>query len=206
MPTNHSISAATLRPSSRITHIRAAATSVNPCTGARSATSHGTSVAADLPGCRSAPGAQNTGFAGYSRQAGPVRPVYNTDQPITALKGTGIRTLGPSSQGLRHLFADEKGRRSIGMAVNGGVYFVGDPRFGSRLRRRRVHFRRELRFHASRGFRGTPWPKGILRMRPPRRGLEQLDLLGHQQWPELRGEPLDEILICVHGCPMGSPA
>src|SRR5882672_12955063 len=39
------------RPSSRITHIRAAATSVNPCTGARSATSHGTSVAADLPGC-----------------------------------------------------------------------------------------------------------------------------------------------------------
>ena len=47
--------------------IRAAATSVNPCTGARSATSHGTSVAADLPGCRSVPGAQNTGFAGYSR-------------------------------------------------------------------------------------------------------------------------------------------
>ena len=35
---------------SRVTHIRAAATSVNPCTGARSATSHGTSVAADLPG------------------------------------------------------------------------------------------------------------------------------------------------------------
>jgi hypothetical protein len=33
--------------------IRAAATSVNPFTGARSATSHGTSVAADLPGRRS---------------------------------------------------------------------------------------------------------------------------------------------------------
>src|SRR6202049_3394351 len=95
MPTNHSISSATLRPSSGITHIRAAATSVNPCTGARSATSHGTSVAADLPRRRSASGAQNTGFAGYSRQAGPVRPVYNADQPISALKGTGIRTLGP---------------------------------------------------------------------------------------------------------------
>jgi hypothetical protein len=31
------------------------------------------------------------GFEGDSRQAGPVRPVYNADQPITALKGTGIR-------------------------------------------------------------------------------------------------------------------
>src|SRR6266851_9829669 len=98
MPTNHSTSSAMLTPSSRISHIRAAATSVNPCTGARSATSHGTSVAADLPGCRSVPGAQNTGFAGYSRQAGPVRPVYNADQPITALKGTGIRTAGPSRE------------------------------------------------------------------------------------------------------------
>jgi hypothetical protein len=37
------------------------------CTGARGATSHGTSVAADLPGRRSPSGAQNTGFAGYSR-------------------------------------------------------------------------------------------------------------------------------------------
>ena len=36
--------------------------------------------------------------ARYSRQAGPVRPVYNTDQPITALKGTGIRTVGPSRE------------------------------------------------------------------------------------------------------------
>src|SRR6476660_10497716 len=52
------------RPSSRITHTRAAATSVNPCTGARSATSHGTSVAADLPGCWSSPGAQTTGIRG----------------------------------------------------------------------------------------------------------------------------------------------
>ena len=32
------------------------------------------------------------------------------------------------------------------MAVNGGVYFVGDLRFGSRLGRRRVPFRRGLRF------------------------------------------------------------
>src|SRR6476619_5325389 len=64
MPTNHSISSAMLRPSSRITHLRAAATSVNPCTGARGATSHGTSVAVDLPGRRSAPGAQNTGLRG----------------------------------------------------------------------------------------------------------------------------------------------
>src|SRR6266436_5798614 len=55
------------RPSSRIAHIRAAATSVNPCTGARGATSHGTSVAADLPRRRSVSGAQDTGFAGYSR-------------------------------------------------------------------------------------------------------------------------------------------
>src|ERR1700738_4193771 len=97
---NHSISSATLRPSSRITHIRAAATSVNPCTGARSATSHGTSVAADLPGRRSPSGAQNTGFAGGSRQAGPVRLVYNADQPITALKGTGIRTVDLSRGGV----------------------------------------------------------------------------------------------------------
>ena len=57
---------------SRINHIRAAATSVNPCTGVRSATSHGTSVAADLSGCRSPSGAQNTGFSGNSRQVGPV--------------------------------------------------------------------------------------------------------------------------------------
>ena len=38
------------------------------------------------------------GFEGDSRQAGPVRPVYNADQPITALKGTGIRTLGAYSR------------------------------------------------------------------------------------------------------------
>src|SRR5260221_14230118 len=50
------------------------------------------------PTCRGAGPLQvlkTRGFAGESRQASPVRPVYNADQPITALKGTGIRTLGP---------------------------------------------------------------------------------------------------------------
>ena len=83
MPTNHSISSAMLSPSSRITLLRAAATSVNSCTGARGATSHGTSVGADLPGCRSAPGAQNTGIRGRlpAGQPGPAglqcRPANN---------------------------------------------------------------------------------------------------------------------------------
>src|SRR5271163_4074002 len=39
-------------------------------------------------------------------------------------------------------------------------------------------------------------------MRPPRRSLEQLHLLGHQQRPELRGEALNKILVRVHRCPM----
>src|SRR5439155_18361498 len=74
--------------------------------------------------------------------------ILRLEQVRNRLPGGGnrIRTRGPSSQGRRHLFADEKGRRSTGMAVNGGVYFVGDLRFGSRLGRRRVRFRRELRF------------------------------------------------------------
>src|SRR6202040_1536438 len=37
------------------------------------------------------------GFEGDSRQAGPVRPLYNADQPRNALKGTGNQTLGPPS-------------------------------------------------------------------------------------------------------------
>jgi hypothetical protein len=78
---------------SRITHIRAAATSVNPCTGARSATSHGTSVAADLPGCRSAPGAQNTGILGQL-PAGRPGPTSLQCRPVNGRqKGTGIPTL-----------------------------------------------------------------------------------------------------------------
>src|SRR6266550_5682124 len=117
MPTNHSTSSAMLRPS------LASLTSGPPQRAsipvlARSATSHRTSVAADPPGCRSSRGAQNTGFAGYSRQAGPVRPVYNTDQPITALKGTGIRTAGPSR---------EKGG-GCGSEVDAGAGLRGKPR------------------------------------------------------------------------------
>ena|SRR6516162_590462 len=51
------------------------------------------------PTCRGAGPLQvlkTRGFAGDFRQASPVRPVYNADQPITAVKGTGIRTLGTS--------------------------------------------------------------------------------------------------------------
>ena len=89
----------------------------------------------------------------HAEQSGnPRRPSMGfapENQVRTGLSAGGkrIRTRGPSSQGRRHLFADEKGRRSIAMAVNGSVYFVGDLRFGSRLGRRRVPFRRELRFH-----------------------------------------------------------
>jgi hypothetical protein len=39
-------------------------------------------------------------------------------------------------------------------------------------------------------------------MRSPRRCVEELYLLGHQQGAEFRGEALDEIFVCVHGCPM----
>src|SRR6266478_249184 len=102
--------------------------------GARSATSHGTSVAADLPRCRSLPGAQNTGFAGYSRQAGPVRPVYNTDQPITALKGTGIRTVGPGRDGvarfpaaLEDLFCHSSKPITFGLCSSRSVSVLGSP-------------------------------------------------------------------------------
>jgi hypothetical protein len=41
------------------------------------------------------------GFSGNSRQAGPLRPVYNANRLIAASKGTGIRTLGPPSEGQR---------------------------------------------------------------------------------------------------------
>src|SRR5215472_2374707 len=39
-------------------------------------------------------------------------------------------------------------------------------------------------------------------MRSPRRCVEELYLLGHQQRAELRGEAFDEILVRVDGCPM----
>jgi hypothetical protein len=42
-------------------------------------------------------------------------------------------------------------------------------------------------------------------MRPPRRRLEQLDLLSHKQGPKLRRKHFDELLIREHGGPMGAP-
>ena len=60
----------------------------------------------------------------------------------------GFELVVPARKGVAISSPTEKGRKSIGMAVNGSVYFVGDRRFGSRLGRRRVPFRRELRFHA----------------------------------------------------------
>src|SRR5215469_11107366 len=41
-------------------------------------------------------------------------------------------------------------------------------------------------------------------MRSPRRWVEELYLLGHQQGAEFRGEAFDEILVRVHGCPMST--
>src|SRR5438132_2351122 len=84
-----------LQDLSRITHIRAAATSVNPCTGARSATSHGTSVAADLPGCRSASGAQNTGILGQL-PAGRPGPTSLQCRPVNG-RFEGYRDSNPRS-------------------------------------------------------------------------------------------------------------
>jgi hypothetical protein len=34
--------------------------------------------------------------------------------------------------------------------------------------------------------------------------MEELYLLGHQQGAKFRGEALNEILVCEHGCPMRS--
>lgn len=38
------------------------------------------------------------------------------------------------------------------------------------------------------------------RLPTPRRGLKQLDLVGHYQWPELRSETLNEVLVRKHAC------
>src|SRR5580704_2224869 len=95
MPTNHSTSSAMFRTSlashtsgpRQRASIPVLALETQPPTGLPS-----------RPTCRGAGPLQvlkTRGFAGDSRQASPVRPVYNADQPITALKGTGIRTLGP---------------------------------------------------------------------------------------------------------------
>src|SRR5690242_7783092 len=35
-------------------------------------------------------------------------------------------------------------------------------------------------------------------MRPPRRSLEQLHFLGHQQWTEPRGKALNEVLVRIY--------
>jgi len=45
----------------------------------------------------------------------------------------------------------------------------------------------------------------MLRVRSPGCRLEQLDLLGHDERPELRGETLYEILVRKHGRPMRAP-
>src|SRR6516165_9297939 len=104
MPTNHSISSAMLKPSLALltseppqrASIPVLALEAQPPTGLPS-----------RPTCRGAGPLQvlkTRGFAGDSRQASPVRPVYNAAQPITALKGTGIRTLGPAKRsGVRFL-------------------------------------------------------------------------------------------------------
>ena len=44
------------------------------------------------------------------------------------------------------------------------------------------------------------WPPDLLGMRSPRRCLEELYFLGHQQGAELRGEAVDEILVRKHSC------
>src|ERR1700675_1057037 len=99
MPTNHSTSSAMFRTSlasltsgpPQRASIPVLALEAQPPTGLPS-----------RPTCRGAGPLQvltTRGFAGDSRQASPVRPVYNADQPITALKGTGIRTLGPPYKG-----------------------------------------------------------------------------------------------------------
>src|SRR5271156_4267740 len=97
MRTNHSTSSAMLRPSVALltsgppqrASIPVLALEAQPPTGLPS-----------RPTCRGAGPLQvlkMRGFGGVTRQAGPVRPVYNADQPITALKGTGIRAVDPSA-------------------------------------------------------------------------------------------------------------
>src|ERR1700676_1568777 len=99
MPTNHSTSSAMFRTSlasltsgpPQRASIPVLALEAQPPTGLPS-----------RPTCRGAGPLQvlkTRGFVGDSRQAGPVRPVYNDDQPITALKGTGIRSIAFSRGG-----------------------------------------------------------------------------------------------------------
>jgi len=46
------------------------------------------------------------------------------------------------------------------------------------------------------------WTPDLSGMRSPRRWVQELYLLGHQQGAELRGKALDEILVREHGSPM----
>jgi hypothetical protein len=41
-------------------------------------------------------------------------------------------------------------------------------------------------------------------MRSPRRWVQELDLLGHQQGTEFRSETLDEIFVREHSGPVGA--
>src|ERR1700739_315443 len=46
------------------------------------------------------------------------------------------------------------------------------------------------------------WPPDLSGMRSPRRWVQELYLLGHQQGAEFRGEAFDEIFVGRHTCPM----
>jgi hypothetical protein len=62
---------------------------LNPCTGAQSATSHGTSVAANRPGCRSSPGGPATRLGGLFPTGRPSPASLQADRFTTALRVQG---------------------------------------------------------------------------------------------------------------------
>jgi Putative transposase len=70
-------------------HSRTAATTVSPCTGARGATSHRTSVAANPPGCRSSPGVRDTGRYRLLPAGRPGLASLKADRFTTALRVQG---------------------------------------------------------------------------------------------------------------------
>src|SRR6516225_2106620 len=83
MPANHSTASATIKSSALASG--PTATTVNPCTGARSATSYRTSVAANRPGCRSSPGGRATGLGGLLPTGRPGPASLKADRFTTAL-------------------------------------------------------------------------------------------------------------------------
>jgi hypothetical protein len=87
MPTNHSTSSAMIRSSPLA--LGPTATTVNPCTGAQSATSHGTSVAANRPGCRCSPGGRAIGLGGLFPTGRPSPASLQADPVHDRFKGTG---------------------------------------------------------------------------------------------------------------------